>query len=462
MAVRFSDEQVQQATGATRVRQGSRASYAAVSTDSRQLPPGALFVALEGARFDGHDFVEQAAEAGAGAVLVRAGRSVKLSSPEVALYEVPDTLAALGALARYHRSRFKLPVAAVTGSNGKTTTKELVAAILETRGPALRTAGNLNNEVGLPLTLFELQPRHVAAVVELGMNHPGELTRLTAIAQPDAALITAVQAAHLEGLGSLEGVAEAKGEIFRALKPTATAVVNLDDPRVAAQAARVPVKRLTYGRAPEAEVRLLAAEPLGAQGQRLTIAWLGGQQAVQLKLVGAHNALNATGAFALAVALGFPPEACVRGLEAARPHPGRLELKAGPGGITVVDDSYNANPASMAAALDTLAQLAPPGRGVAVLGDMLELGASEAVEHAGLLSLATRFAARVALFGARTGAALAAAPTAGVHFEEVGPLVAWVKAGLQPGDVVLVKASRGMRLERVVDGLLGTTSGGRH
>jgi UDP-N-acetylmuramoyl-tripeptide--D-alanyl-D-alanine ligase len=466
MAVRLSDEQVQQATQGTRVRQGSRASFSAVCTDSRHLTPGCLFVAIVGERFDGHDFVEAAAQAGAAGVVVQRGRPVRLGSSEVALYEVADTLAALGALARFHRQRFRIPVAAVTGSNGKTTTKELVAAILATRGPALRTSGNLNNEVGVPLTLFDLEPRHVAAVVELGMNHPGEIARLTALVRPDAGLITAVQPAHLEGLGTLEGVAAAKGELFRGLEPGGTAVVNLDDARVAAQASGLGCRQLTYGRAPRAQVRLEAVVPRGLEGLELDLALEGRSHRVRLKLVGEHNALNATGAFALATALGYPPEACVQGLEAARPHARRLELKAAAGGVTVLDDCYNANPASMAAALDTLQALAGAGRPVAVLGDMLELGAEEAAEHARLGALAAARVARVAFFGPRSRAAHGAARPllggAAAHFEELEPLLAWLRGELRPGDLVLVKGSRGMRLERVVDALTGAPASGGH
>src|SRR5512140_2441262 len=228
MAVRFSDDQIVKATGAHRVRIGSRASYDSVCTDTRSLKPGALFVALKGERFDAHDFLFQAGESGAAGVVVQSGHPYKMPSPEVGVYEVPDTLVALGALARAHRMRFKCPIGAVTGSNGKTTTKELLGSILETRGSALKTKGNLNNEVGVPLTLFELTPGHVAAAVEMGMNHPGEIARLVAIARPGAAIITIVQPAHLEHLGSIDGVAQAKGEIFEGLEPGATAVVNLD------------------------------------------------------------------------------------------------------------------------------------------------------------------------------------------------------------------------------------------
>ncbi len=465
MAVRFSDDQVIQATGGRRVRLGARASYSDVSTDTRALTHGALFVALQGERFDAHDFLPDAVKRGAGGAVVRQGKPLPDVPQDFALFEVDDTLVALGALARYHRLRFTVPVGAVTGSNGKTTTKEMVAAILATRGPALKTQGNLNNEVGVPLTLFGLAPQHVAAVVEMGMNHPGEISRLTHIAQPDAGLITAVQAAHLEGLGSLEGIAQAKGELFFGLKEGATAVVNLDDARVAAQAKASGAKALTYGRAANADVRLEQAHARGAEGWALTVAYEGKRYEVPLRFLGAHNALNATGAFALALALGYRADECVAGLSGAHPHAHRLELTKAAQGYWVLDDCYNANPASMAAALETVAGLAKAqgGKAVAVVGDMLELGPSEADEHRALVERAKAKAALSAFFGPRTSKAAGAVPHAFPAQEDVDALIGWLKPQLAPNDVVLVKASRGMRLERVVDALLGrASSGGAH
>jgi UDP-N-acetylmuramoyl-tripeptide--D-alanyl-D-alanine ligase len=464
MAVRFSDEQVVRVAGATR-RGGPAAGFQAVCTDTRALTPGCLFVALQGERFDAHDFLAQAAQGGATGAVVKRGRALPALPEGFTLYEVEDTLAALGALGRAHRERFRIPVGAVGGSNGKTTTKEMVGAILSTRGPALKTEGNLNNEIGVPLTLLRLAPEHVAAVVELGMNQPGEMTRLTRVALPDAALITVVQPEHLEGLGSLEGVAEAEGEMFRELPPTSTAVVNLDDALIPTQAARGRAKPLTFGRHADAQVRLVAVASRGREGLELTVRYQGRDWPVRLGFVGEHNALNATGAFALAVALGYSPEECVKGLETARPYARRLNVVDAPHGITVVDDCYNANPASMAAALDTLRSLVPSGgRAVAVLGDMLELGPGEGEEHTRLGALVGGKAQLVAFFGPRSRQGLDAAGLGehAAHFTEVEPLLAWLQPRLKSGDVVLVKASRGMRLERVVAGLTGAAVAGGH
>lgn len=465
MTVRFSAEEVVKATGAQVTRRGKVAAFTGVCTDTRALTPGCLFVALKGERFDAHDFLDQAVAGGAAAVMVEDfARAPKNEAATV--FAVTDTLVGLGRLANAHRSRFNIPIVAVTGSNGKTTTKELVGSILSTRGPALKTAGNLNNEIGVPLTLFNLDETHVAAVIEMGMNHAGEIGRLTRIARPDAGLITIVQPAHLEGVGSIEGVAAAKAELFWGLAKTATAVVNVDDARIVFQAEDVPAKKLTWGRTDGADVRLVSVEPRGRDGQTLKIAARGSAYTVALNLVGDHNANNATGAFALALSIGYSPEECVKGLESAHPHSRRLQIVDAPNGVTVVDDCYNANPSSMTAALKTVADLAKNGRAVAVLGDMLELGSSETREHTDMGPTAASLAALVAFFGPRMKHAHAeAVKTLGDkarHFEDVPSLVAWLTQELKPNDYVLVKGSRGMKLERVVEALTGTSTGGGH
>ncbi|NMO15505.1 UDP-N-acetylmuramoyl-tripeptide--D-alanyl-D-alanine ligase [Pyxidicoccus fallax] len=466
MTARFNDDEVVQATGATRRGGPAPATFTAVCTDTRALTPGCLFVALVGERFDAHAFVDAAAKGGAAGAVVARGRTLPALPDGFPLYEVEDTLAALGGLGRHHRMRFTIPVCAVGGSNGKTTTKEMVGAILATRGPALKTEGNLNNEVGVPLTLFRLDSTHVAAVIEVGMNRPGEIERLTRVVRPAAGVITVVQPEHLEGLGSLEGVAEAEGEMFRELGPDATVVVNVDDPLIPAQAARSRAKRLTFGRAEGADVRLVGVETKGRDGMVATVRHAGRDWPVRLHFIGPHNAQNATAAFALALALGYSPEECVRGLEQARPYSRRLNVLDGKGGVTVVDDCYNANPASMDAALATLATLVPQGgRPVVVLGDMLELGPGELEEHARLGAHVPGHAKLAAFFGPRSvkGWEAASMGDSAAHFTEVEPLVAWLSPQLRPGDVVLVKASRGMRLERVVAALTGTaTPGGNH
>lgn len=460
MAVRFSEDQILKATGGRKVRPAARSSFGCVETDTRKLSPGCLFVALKGERFDAHDFVAKAAAGGAGGAVVREDFDPSQLPDGFGVYAVPDTLAALGGLARFHRFRFKIPIGAVGGSNGKTTTKEMVAAILATRGAALRTEGNLNNEIGVPLTLFNLEPNHAAAVVEMGMNHPGEMTRLAQIAHPDAAVLTVIQPEHLEGLGSIEGVARAEAELFRALRAEATAVVNLDDPHIVRESEGLACRKLTFGRAQSAQVRLVRVEKLGREGLRAIISQDGVEHAVKLSFVGEHNAQNATAAFALARALGFTPQECVRGLADARPYARRLNLIDAEGGIAVLDDCYNANTLSVIAALDTVKDLAAAqgGRAVAVLGDMLELGPGELEEHKTVGAHAAGAVQLAAFFGPRSATSLKEAGQ-GAHFTEVEPLLAWLRPQLRKGDVVLVKGSRGMRLERVVEALTGKYGG---
>src|ERR1019366_3342295 len=289
---------------------------------------------------------------------------VRRGTPAVAgvpLFEVDDTLRALGALAGFHRRRFSIPVGAVAGSNGKTTTKEMVAAILRTRGPALVTEGNLNNEVGVPLTLLRLRPEHGAAVLELGMSAPGELARLTAMARPDVAVVTLVAPEHLEFLKDLGGVAEAEGEVYRGLLPGSVAVVNADDARCVAQAERVAsgVRKISFGRGALADVRLLGSTSLGVEGQEICLEGEEGEGGggagrsrsgsnlqlrrvtVRLGVVGEHNAMNAAEAAATALALSFSFEEISADLAAARPFAHRSRVVPGAGGITILDDCYN-------------------------------------------------------------------------------------------------------------------------
>ena len=461
---------------------GAPTAFPAVSTDTRAIPEGALFVALKGERFDAHDFLAEAKAKGAAAAVVRAGTP---AVPGLPLFEAPDTLRALGALAAFHRRRFPVHVAAIAGSNGKTTTKEMLASIFRTRGPALATEGNLNNEIGVPLTLLRLSKEHTAAAIEVGMNHPGELQRLTEIVRPDAGVVTLVAAEHLEFLRDLDGVAEAEGELYRGLFAGSTAVVNADDARCVKQAERVAsgVKKILFGRSPLADVRLVGVKPLGMEGQEIFLEgeeWeadggagrlrLGGKLqlrrcGVRLGFVGEHNAMNAAAAAAVARALSYSFEEISRGLAAARPYAHRSRLLPSPLGVTVLDDCYNASPASMEAALATLRSLAESSRGraIAVLGDMLELGRAEEEEHRRLGREAARAGLAIAaFFGPRSSLSSltfkeisrSSLSSSSAHFTEIPALVEWLLERVAPADVVLVKGSRGMKLERVVDALL--------
>jgi UDP-N-acetylmuramoyl-tripeptide--D-alanyl-D-alanine ligase len=437
-----------------------------VSTDTRRIAPGSVFVALVGERFDAHAFLGEAAAKGAAAAVVS---EAYLASPSpggeprlpaaLPLLSVRDTLAALGALARHHRRRFAIPLVGVTGSNGKTTTREMLGAILRTRGPALKTEGNLNNEVGLPLTLLELSAEHQRGVVELGMNHPGEIARLTAIAEPQVGIVTFAGPAHLEHMGSVDAVADAKAELYFGLPPNGIAVVNADDPRMVRRARACGRSIITFsaGRG-RGDVSVLDVLEHGAAGMRFTLGIGNREVEMRTELVGLHNATNAAAAAAAAVALGFNDREIAQGLAAARAVGRRLRIEELPSGVTLVDDCYNANPASMAAALQTLAHLAGGARrAVAVLGDMLELGEEEASAHALVGERAAKLAQVQAFFGPRSRGAAERARAAGArdvfHTEDMPALQAWAKETLRRGDVVLVKGSRGMQLERLVEAL---------
>ena len=466
---RFDAGEMARATGGRWIRVGTAPappeSVEGVSTDTRTLRPGCLFVALKGERFDAHDFLAEAERAGAAAAAVAASRAdAAARATRLPLLAVPDTLAALGALARLHRRRFHIPLVAVTGSNGKTTTREMIAAILGTRGAVLKSEGNLNNEVGLPLTLLGLTAGHQAAVAEMGANHPGEIARLAAIAEPQVGVVTNAAPAHLEGFGSVDAVADAKAELYQGLPPGGVAVANADDARMLRRAQQSGRRLITFARGRGRRGDVVVAEILGHSEDGLNfLLGIGNREVeVRLPLVGEHNAVNAAAAAAAAVALGCTDREIARGLGVVRPVGRRLRLEELPSGVFLVDDCYNANPLSMEAALSTLAALAARrgGRPVAVLGDMLELGPAEAEAHRELGARAFRAGvAWLAAFGPRSRGTAEAARAAGLdggaafHTEEAAALAAFVKERLRPGDVLLVKGSRGMRLERLVEAL---------
>jgi UDP-N-acetylmuramoyl-tripeptide--D-alanyl-D-alanine ligase len=414
-----------------------------VSTDTRSLAPGALFVALTGPRFDGHDFARAAREAGAAALMV--SRPVPVDLPRI---EVQDTLAALGRLAAAWRGTLPVRVVALTGSNGKTTVKELCASILGRLGPTWATRGNLNNHIGVPLTLLALDAEHRHAVVEMGANHPGEIAALTRLARPDVALVNNAGPAHLEGFGTVEGVARAKGEIFQGLGPGGVAVFNADDRHAAVwEALTEGRRRLRFGFGAAAEVR---GRETPDGGLRIDTP-LGGVD-VRLRLAGRHNRYNALAATAAALALGAPLAAVVEGLERVRPVAGRLVPVPARRGAWLIDDTYNANPASLQAGIEALC--AGPGEPWLILGDMAELGgeaqrlheaAGRGAREAGVRRLFTL--GRLARLAAESFGPQAEA------FDEVEALIEAVAGAIRGGERILVKGSRAMRMERVVAAL---------
>jgi len=457
--VTWTFDDVVRATGAEVVRRGTAASFTGVATDSRALGRGALFVALRGERYDANHFAAEAAGAGAAGVVVERVPAELEGFRDLTILTVPDGLRALQDLASDLRRRLDPCVLAITGSNGKTTTKEMLAAILVAAGGAagvLKTRVNLNNLIGVPLTLLRLTGAERHAVVEMGMNAPGEIRRLTEIADPDVGVITNVAPAHLEGVGSIEGVARAKGELFAGMRPDATAIVNADDPHVVALGAAFAGRVVRFSALDGGDVRAedVRTDAQGAPGFRL---FVGDARAdVQLRISGRHNVANALAAAAAAYAVGVGIEAIAAGLGAALPVGSRMRVCPLPSGITVIDDSYNANPASMAAALRSLRE-APAARRIAVLGDMLELGPDADALHretgrlAGELGVDTLY-----LFGEHAPATAAGAREGGLAAAVVRELPTHAAIGealramLRPGDWVLVKGSRGQRMEEVV------------
>ncbi len=434
---------------------------AGVSIDSRTLSVGDVFFAIRGHRLDGHDYLRDAAARGASCLVVHSlPDDVPASVP---LVLVDETTRALGRLAAHHRSTFTGPVAAVTGSNGKTTTKEIMASVLAALGPVLKPESSFNNQWGLPLTLLRLTAQHRAVALELGANQPGEIAALAEISRPTVGVVTVVASAHTEFFGSLDGVQAEKSALVRAIAPEGRVVLNADDPRVLAMRslARCPV--LTFSTHEPADVRSVGPVEEGADGLAFTLDIAGTRRPVAMRFAGRHNVINALAAAGVGWAVGLDVDRIVEGLRAARPAKGRCVWRRA-GSIRVLDDTYNANPSSVAAALATFGPEAG-GRRFVVLGDMLELGdiADRAHREAGR-AVASAGVAEFIAMGPHGRAAVEAAREAGLveshHTTTFEDTVALLMKRLAPGDAVLVKGSRGMRMERVVDALMARLGGG--
>jgi UDP-N-acetylmuramoyl-tripeptide--D-alanyl-D-alanine ligase len=435
-----------------------------VSIDTRTLRKGELYFALRGERFDGHDFVPAAIEAGAaGIVVVEPPRGL---SPDVLagrlLIVVADTILALQALARWVRRASAARVVAVTGSAGKTTTKEIIASFLRLRHDVMHSTGNLNNHIGLPLSLlgFRLGPQ--VGVVELGMNHPGEIRRLVAIAEPDVRVWTNVAEVHTEFFPSLDAIADAKAEILEGASEEGLLVANRDDERVMARVSGFAGRVRTFGLSRGADVRADGVEELGLRGTRAVVHTRAGDAHWEVPLPGTGNLLNSLAALAVGLEFGVPLEgmaASVRDLKAAR-HRG--ELLRLPSGVTLLDDSYNSNPRALEVALRALAQDPHAGRKIAVLGEMLELGEQSAEMHARCGARAARSGLALLLtVGGEPARAMGAAavqtgmkPSAVLHAATSDEAAETVLRHVRPGDIVLVKGSRGIKTDRVVERLL--------
>jgi UDP-N-acetylmuramoyl-tripeptide--D-alanyl-D-alanine ligase len=431
---------------------GADSGFGAVTTDSRALSAGSLFVAIAGDKFDGNDFVRDAHEKGAAGALV--SRVADLPLPQV---EVRDTRRAFGALARAWRASLAIPVVAVTGSSGKTTVKELVASILSVSRSVCVTQGNLNNDIGVPLTLMRLSEQHDALVVELGANHAGEIDYLASLAQPTVGIITNAGAAHLEGFGSLEGVAAAKGELLDHLPKAGTAVLNADDRFRAEWVARSPCElTVTFGFSPSADCTVVGEPEYDAAGTDFRMRLPDGQELdVRLPLLGRQNVANALAAAAAAEAVGVSGDDIVTGLGRASAVCGRLKSLAGRGGATLVDDSYNANPGSVRAALEYLAVLG--GTRILVLGDMAELGPNARTLHREIGEYARGRCDALFTIGDLAREAADAYGPGARAFADCQSARAAIEPLLDSSTTVLVKASRVMGLDRLVKALAAET-----
>lgn len=437
-----------------------------VISDSRTVRAGDLFVAFHGERFDGHAFVATALAQGAVAAIVNEDFQLPAGSKRIAdpvLIGVKDPLYAFQRLASHHRMRFAIPVVAITGSNGKTTTKEMVAAVLAQRWRTLKTEGNLNNRIGVPQTLFSLTPRHEAAVIEMGVDQRGQTTRLCEIARPTAGIITNIGPDHLEFFGSMEGSAQAKAELLDVLPADGAVVLNADDAYFDYLASRARCRVVSFGDSPKADVRALASRDGSGDSSTfgLTLPGRARPVAVTLKTHGRHNIQNALAAAAVGYVLGLSGSAIAEGLARFRPAAMRSQIIRSHG-LRIINDCYNANPASMQAALQLLAQLGGQQRTIAVLGDMLELGPEARSLHRGVGAFIAGQGIGWLVACGTLGRELAqGARTAGmandriVEVPDAAAAGAVLKDTVRQGDVILVKASRGMRMEQVIDTLTG-------
>lgn len=431
---------------------GADAAYSAVNTDTRNLQKGDLFVALKGENFDGHEFVAKAGSLGAAGAMV--SQRVDCGLPQLV---VGDTLQGLQDLAHSWRKDFTIPFVAVTGSNGKTTTRQMLASVFAARGPVLATEGNLNNHIGLPLTLLKLRAAHRTAVTEMGANHHGEIATLCKIGEPDIGIVTQAGDAHLEGFGSRDGVAQAKGEMFSALGAGKVAVINRDDfyfplwQQMAGSA-----NAITFGFSEKADVRAInvTAEPAHAPASmRFDLQAPGARIEVRIPLPGKHNVANALAAAAAGISAGLDLQDIAAGLANVQGAGGRVTWKTTPEGARIIDDTYNANPTSVAAALELLANSGDER--IAVLGDMKELGPAAAQLHrdCGTKARALGIDALFTL-GPLAAEASKAFGSSSRAFDTLDPLVSELRPLLKPGVTILVKGSRSSRMERVVAALM--------
>ncbi|HYH93551.1 MAG TPA: UDP-N-acetylmuramoyl-tripeptide--D-alanyl-D-alanine ligase [Candidatus Saccharimonadales bacterium] len=459
----FTADDLVRLTGGRLLARSDRPIHGA-AVDSRLIAPGMLFVALPGEHTDGHAHLAEAVRRGAAALVVTRPAADPASLGDVTVVRVADGIAALGAVATGWRRRFDPLVIGITGSIAKTSTKEAVAAVLAGTRRILKSEGNQNNEIGLPLTVLRLGPEHDAAVLEMGMYVGGEIADLAAIARPSIGVVTAVQAVHLSRIGTLAAIERAKGELLEALPADGHAVLNADDPVVTRMDRRSAARTLRYGFAEDADVRAEGVASLGLEGMRFRLRTPAGEREVRIPTLGRLSVHNALAGAAVGLAAGVALDDVVRGLARGWSAPHRVEtvrLR----GATIIDDSYNASPGSVRAALDLVAEL--PGRPVVVLGEMLELGEEHEAGHRTVGDAAARVTDLLIVVGDGAGGIVAGATARGLdpsrihHVPDAEAALDVLRPRLRDGDLILVKASRGIGLDRLVDGLrleLGETA----
>jgi len=454
----FSIEEVITATGGKLISGPSAMSFCGVSTDSRSIVQGNIFIALKGESYDGHDFAVAALQQGAAGLLIQNETDIGFAAGggNAAVIMVADTLQALGDLASAWRKKFTVPVIALTGSSGKTTTKEMIAGIIGREKNVLKTEGNLNNLIGLPLTLLGLKKEHEIAILEMGTNTRGEIKRLTQIAAPDIALITNIGPAHLAGFGTVEAIREEKGALFLHMAGAGLVVVNVDDEAVRTIAEGWKGRKVTFGMSLDADITAGDIEKNGVKGVRFNLSAGGKTEKVEMKTAGIHNIYNALAAAAVAGAAGCDMATIREGLMSFRPVSGRMTIIKLRNCAFIIDDSYNANPASMREALMTLKDLKNHHNGFVFFGDMLELGDAAAEMHRKIgILMATIGVSAVFLKGEYAAHTSAGAREGGMAEENIFLLsdetqvAEYLKKHLKKGDWILVKGSRRMKMEKI-------------
>jgi UDP-N-acetylmuramoyl-tripeptide--D-alanyl-D-alanine ligase len=455
----FSLKDVLKATAGTLVSGAQEFLFYGISTDSRLISKGNLFIALKGENFDGHDFVMRALTQGAAGVLVHDEEKINQIPKDktFVIIKVTDTLTALGDLAHEWRKKFPIPVIGLTGSSGKTTTKEMIAAIISRKKNILKTEGNLNNLIGVPQTIFRLTSKHELMILEMGTNTRGEIKRLTQIAEPNIGLITNIGPAHLAGFGSIDVVREEKNDLLLNLPPSGVAIINLDDEAITIVSEKWNGRKITFSMSPNADVTVRDIEKNGIKGIRFNLVIGGSAQKVEMKIAGLHHVYNAMAATAAAVAAGIDYKTIAKGLAVFRPFSGRMEMIKLHNGAFLLDDSYNANPASVREALMTLKDLKNGHNGYVFLGDMLELGADAVEMHRKIgMLIATIGINTLFLQGDFSEVTAAGAMEGGLSPENIFFLsgdekgITYLKKHLKKGDWILVKGSRRMKMEKIV------------